>query len=121
MIYFSRFINVLYTILIFIFKMCLFCLLGIMLSLQMITIFFLFPIFLFLQLIEYIIVPLNYYIITGKNYYTNYKCILYVFCDFIETAKINFRKDKEYPSVEGFYEGLYKAICDINVLSKLNF
>lgn len=75
----------------------------------------LFPPVLFLQLIEILFVPTIYYIITGKKYYDTYECITNVYCDFIATRQIVFRKDKYaeankkyYEDDPDFYERLYK-------------
>ena len=120
MIYFIRFLKFILDIIVEILQFLLMSIAVILLLLEGIILCALLPIILMFQLVEVLIMPITYYIITGKRYYDNYYPLTTVYIAILYEKRIQFSKQRgaKVIDVEPFILCLLVADLAFIVLSK---
>lgn len=104
MIYLLRFLSLILGVTVALLKVVASFMLLAMVAVQFVAGLILCPICVVLQAIELVIVPMVYFIITGKWYYKKYQPIIDIYGDLILTGKLQFKKPE---SVLEWHEDFY--------------
>lgn len=95
MIYLIRFLKFIFDIIVGILQILLMGIAVILFLLNCTILCALLPIILMFQLAEVLIMPITYYIITGKRYYDNYYSLITIYVTILSEKHIQFSKQKD--------------------------